>query len=206
MTPLEIADDLRTDILSGRLGPGADLHQAQLAERFGVSRIPVRDALNLLAQQRLVRVRPHRGAQVVQLNVDEVREVYDLRILLETDCLRRAVDRCRPSDVEVMTHEARRCEVDAGRPDFHCADDRFHRALYRPAGRPRQMALIAELRLVCCLHVAVHDRLRQSEDRWSRDHRRILTAVRRNRSDNATEALRRHLQTAAAALLKEMKG
>ena len=91
MTIATVAEALRSEILEGRISPGAELQQAEIAARFGVSRIPVRDALNLLAAERLVDLRPNRTARVVSLTAAELDEIFDLRRLLETDALARAL-------------------------------------------------------------------------------------------------------------------
>jgi DNA-binding GntR family transcriptional regulator len=75
-TPDLIADTLRDGILRGEIAPGAALRQEELAERFGVSRLPVRDALMRLETQGLVHVYPNRGAFVISLSADELREIY----------------------------------------------------------------------------------------------------------------------------------
>ena len=92
-TPDLIAETLREEILRGEVEPGQALRQEELAERFGVSRLPVRDALLRLEAQGLVHVYPNRGAFVVALSADEVREIYEMRILLEGDIIERAVPR-----------------------------------------------------------------------------------------------------------------
>src|SRR3954471_4720361 len=97
-TPDLIADTLRDEILRGEISPGAALRQEELAERFGVSRLPVRDALMRLEAQGLVHVYPNRGAFVISLSADEVREIYEMRILLEGDILERAVPRMTEED------------------------------------------------------------------------------------------------------------
>src|SRR5688572_6464585 len=97
-TPDLIADSLRDEILRGVIEPGAPLRQEELAERFQVSRIPVRDALLRLESQGLVHVYPNRGAFVISLSADEVREIYDMRILLEGDLIERAVPRMTAED------------------------------------------------------------------------------------------------------------
>ena len=129
MTPSEIAISLRRDILTGHVAPGSDLPQEELARRFGVSRIPVRDALNLLAAEKLVRVRPNRGAQVISFSRKDLAEVYSLRVILETDCLARAIPDIGDVDLERIAQEMRRCEIEAGNEEFPEADWRFHRAL-----------------------------------------------------------------------------
>src|SRR6185369_12849834 len=92
-----IATALRGELMAGVLRPGADLSQVDLAERFGVSSIPVRDALRILAGEGLVDIEINRGAKAISLTPDQVREVYDLRILLECDCLRRAAKALTPA-------------------------------------------------------------------------------------------------------------
>src|SRR6476619_3778037 len=97
-TPDLIADTLRDEILRGAVAPGQALRQEELADRFGVSRLPVRDALLRLEAQGLVHVYPNRGAFVISLSADEVREIFELRLLLEGDIIERAVPRMTADD------------------------------------------------------------------------------------------------------------
>src|SRR5438046_9746227 len=97
-TPDLIAESLRDEILRGEIPPGQPLRQEELAERFGVSRLPVRDALLRLEAQGLVHVYPNRGAFVISLTSNEVREVYEMMILLEGYILDRAVQRLTGAD------------------------------------------------------------------------------------------------------------
>lgn len=206
---LEIASRLRADILAGHIAPGQELRQEELAARFAVSRMPVRDALNLLARDRLIALRPNRGGRVVALSAGDIAELYELRLLLELDALRRALERMDAAALERLTLEMRRCELEADTPHFPDADWRFHAALYAPAGRPRQLALIKELRDVCQMHRAAYAGLRRSGARWSEDHRRIVDAVAggpgAEAEATATAALRAHLAAAGAQLQAQMK-
>src|SRR5215210_7340520 len=121
-TPDLIADSLREDILRGTIPAGQPLRQEELANRFGVSRLPVRDALLRLEAQGLVVVFPNRGAFVVSLSVDEVREIYDLRVLLEGDLVEHAVPRMTADDWRRIdaAHEA--SVRSAGGPDWADGD------------------------------------------------------------------------------------
>src|SRR5689334_5025020 len=83
-----VASALRDAILRGALPGGAHLRQEELATRMGVSRLPVREALRQLHGEGLVTLAPNRGAEVVALAPDEVHEIYDIRIALETMALR----------------------------------------------------------------------------------------------------------------------
>src|SRR5512132_4234499 len=97
-TPDVIAETLREEILRGDVAPGQALRQEELADRFGVSRLPVRDALLRLEAQGLVHVYPNRGAFVISLSAEDVTEIFDLRILLEGDLIERAVPRLTADD------------------------------------------------------------------------------------------------------------
>src|SRR3982750_1028960 len=126
--------------------PGGALRQEELAERFGVSRLPVRDALLRLEAQGLVHVFPNRGAFVISLSADDVREVYEMRVLLEGDMLERAVPKIGEDDwrrIEAANAESVRT---ADGPGWGGGDGKSPRALYEPAGRPRQLATIEQLR------------------------------------------------------------
>lgn len=197
----EVAARLRDDILGGRLAPGTPLGQVQLAERFDVSRIPVRDALAQLAAEGLVDSSPHRGARVVRLGPEGIREAFDLRQLLEVDCLRRSFAKLSEPDVDRIAHEAQRCEMEAGQPEFPEADWRFHLALYEPSNRTQTISLIRELRQTCRSHHAAYDRLRETKALWNDDHARIVEACRARDVEAAEVSLRSHLDAARDALL-----
>ena len=162
---MALIDTLRDQILSGALRPGVELLQTDLAARFGVSRIPVRDALQGLAAERLVRVIPNKGAQVIVLTRDELSEVYDLRLLLETDLIHRAARQAGPEDHAEALHQLRKSDLEAVRPGWATGDAAFHAALYAPARRPRQMAMVTELRRCCALHSGDLDAQGTSRDR-----------------------------------------
>jgi DNA-binding GntR family transcriptional regulator len=137
---------VRDAILAGVLDPGARLRQEELAEVFGTSRIPVREALRALEYEGLVRSEPHRGFTVTSLDADDVDEVYDLRIVLETHALRLAIPLLTDEDlaeIEALYDEMR----GAASPDAQlAARERFYLRLYSVSGRPRLVGLIARLR------------------------------------------------------------
>ena len=97
---------LREDILSGQLGPGAELSEVALAERLGVSRGPIREALGLLCAQGLVTMQPRRGAYVSVLTRQEFLEAYQVREALEALAARLA---CRAARTTTTSPSSRRC-------------------------------------------------------------------------------------------------
>jgi DNA-binding GntR family transcriptional regulator len=137
---------VRDAILAGVLDPGARLRQEELAEVFGTSRIPVREALRALEYEGLVRSEPHRGFTVTSLDADDVDEVYDLRIVLESHALKLAIPLLTDEDLSEL--ESLYAEMtSAATPDAQlAARERFYLRLYSVSGRPRLVGLIARLR------------------------------------------------------------
>ena len=201
---MALIDTLRDQILSGALRPGVELLQTDLAARFGVSRIPVRDALQGLAAERLVRVIPNKGAQVIVLTRDELSEVYDLRLLLETDLIHRAARQAGPGDHAEALHQLRKSDLEAVRPGWATGDAAFHAALYAPARRPRQMAMVTELRRCCALHSAQYDSLIANTDQWLEDHQSIHDTWAKGQADVAAALLAQHIEAARDLLLAQM--
>jgi DNA-binding GntR family transcriptional regulator len=193
-TPDLIADTLREEILRGDLAPGQPLRQEELALRFGVSRLPVRDALLRLEAQGLVNVYPNRGAFVISLSADEVREIYEMRILLEGDILERAVPRMTADHWRRIDAAHAESARSANGPDWVEGDWRFHHALYEPADRPRQLATIDQLRGTVARYWTVRSALPSRSTEWLADHDAIVEACRARSSVAARRRLADHLQ------------
>lgn len=141
-----VADVTRTAILSGVIRPGERLRQQTVAGVFGVSRIPVRDALNALESEGLVESIPRRGYVVSGLDAEDVDEIYDLRALLEAEAVRLAIPMLTSEDVaelEVLHQQMVEAPTSATKV---VARDRYHMRLYSASGRPRLVELIASLR------------------------------------------------------------
>jgi len=206
MTPENIAAELRSELMAGTLRPGAELSQVGLAERFGVSRIPIRDALRILAGEGLVEIEANRGARAIALTPGEVREIYDLRVLLECDCLHRAAEKMTPTTLDEIERIRRKSDLDAGTPGWAAGDWAFHRALYSPAARPRQIAMIEALRRTCQLHIGAYATMPARKPRWLADHRAIVEHLRTKETERAISVLQAHLEAAAQHLLARMTG
>jgi DNA-binding GntR family transcriptional regulator len=200
-TPDLIADTLRDEILRGAIPPGQPLRQEDLASRFGVSRLPVRDALVRLEAQGLVEVFPNRGAFVIALSADEVREVFDMRILLEGDLIERAVPRMTPDDWRTIDAARADAAHHANGPQWTESDWRFHRALYEPAARPRQLATIETLRGTVARYWAADTAFPIRRTELLADHDAIVEACRARASVAARRRLEEHLRRASELVL-----
>src|SRR5690606_19675285 len=95
-----VASELRRAIVSGELSPGTQILQDKVAEQFGVSRVPVREALKMLEGEGQISYEPHRGYFVTELDIEELIEVYHIRNVLEAEAVVHAIQRLTPEDDE----------------------------------------------------------------------------------------------------------
>jgi len=135
-----VSDDLRQAILAGDEPPGTLIPIEAVARFFGVSQIPVREALKELLGEGLVEHRPHIGYSVAKLSFAEFRELYDVRQALEASALREAVVHATVEDDELVrrTHAAMAATMRAGdERAYHAESRRFHMALIGPSRMQR---------------------------------------------------------------------
>jgi DNA-binding GntR family transcriptional regulator len=198
---MSVAEELKMEILRGLLPPGTLLSQTELAARFGMSRIPVRDALQQLASEKLVALVPGKGAQVIELNQQELSHVFDLRILLECDLLRHAMAAANEAHFAEIEYALRKSSLEAGRAEWIQGDWMFHLTLYAPAGRQRQVVMIEELRRYCIIYSARYEKLVDETPTWLSDHEEIVRAYAEKRIDDAVNQLRSHIDGARRCLL-----
>lgn len=206
MSPPPITEQLRADILTGALPPGTPLSQADLAARFGVSRIPVRDALAQLSADGLITAQPNRTATVLKMTSAEVTETFHMRLLLEGDLMARAVPQMGPDDLRRIDYALARSSLEARQANWAEGDQMFHAALYAPAKSPVQCALADELRRKCRIQIAGYRQLTDKTDRWISEHEAIVAACHAGDAKTARRALRRHLKAARNYLLQAMTG
>jgi len=200
---------LRGAILTHALPPGEYVNLDALARRHGVSAIPVREAVARLASERLVVIRPHRGAEVAPLDADSVADVFALLEGLETATAGRVAALATPADVadlETLLAELDRSARRGDADDWSRANAAFH----------LRLAAIARLPLV-------GDGLRLAFDHWERirrhffrsvpgprlaeaqrEHRAIVAAVRRGSAAPLESALRRHNRHARRAYARAL--
>lgn len=197
---MNLTDRIRADILSGKFEAGAVLSQVELAALYGVSRIPVRDALQMLAGEKIVEVLPGKSARVVSLSRHSLDEIFDLRVMLECDLLARAIKQATAADLVEIDYALKKSSLEAGRPGWQAGDWLFHQTLYAPAGRHRQLAIIEELRTSCILHASDYQSLAHETERWLADHEALAKAYVARRTQDASDILHQHILAAQAQL------
>jgi DNA-binding GntR family transcriptional regulator len=191
---------LREAIMSGLLTPGAHLRQVELANHYGTSQAPVREALQRLTQEGLVETYPHRGSFVTQLSMSEVEEVYSLRAELESWAVRRFIRRMVPGDIEALV-DAVDAMNDAAAVDdglaFSEADARFHRLICQGASSTLLLQvwepMDSRVRGMMSIANALFD---AGLEFVASTHYPIIDALERRDEDLAVERVHEHLQRA----------
>lgn len=189
-------------IMTGVYRPGTVLSQKDLAGAYGVNRIPVRDALQSLAAEKLVEIVKGKGARIPALSNSEVDEIYDLRVILECDLLARAITQATAQDHADVKYARQKSSLEAGRAGWQTGDWRFHAALYQPANRPRQTMIVDELRKSCVVHASHYAQLADQTDRWIAEHDTLANCYVERDLDKASEVLRHHILDACSSLRK----
>ena len=187
----------RERILNGEYKPGSRLRLNQLAEESGASLIPVREALRVLEVERLVEMAPNKGARVAPLSIDDMRELYATRILIETKALKMA-RRIEDDEAIVLNEMLERLSKNLASGDRNVAlrlHREFHFALYALADSRWLTHLID----ILWNHSERYQRLSVPlrSDYGHEEHSRILEALLAGKRGEAARALRTHLEHTA---------
>jgi DNA-binding GntR family transcriptional regulator len=179
----EVAELLRQRIFNRELEPGSWIDELKLAEEYGISRTPLREALKVLAAEGLVTMKVRRGAYVTEVSDKDLSDVYHLLSLLESDAA--GVVAARASDAELAELEALHAELEAAgapgkvnRQNFFAVNERFHMRLLAIADNRWRDQMVADLRKVMKLNR--HNSLLKSGriGESLKEHRAIMAALK----------------------------
>lgn len=196
-----VVEVLREKILSGDIAAGQPLRQSALAESLNVSRIPVREALVQLEAEGLVKFEAHKGATATELSVEQVTELFELRALIETDLLRKAIPNLSVDDLAQAKAVLNEMEVAFRQTDSVASwselNTRFHTCLYQAAERPHTLEVVHGLNTHCDRYIRLQLLLAGGIPRAESDHRKLLDFCEQKQIDEATSLLKDHILHAA---------
>jgi len=195
--------ELRRAIATGELAPGQQLRQESLAERFGVSRVPLREALQVLEGEGQVVHEPHRGYFVTELSLPDLTEVYRLRSILEAEAARVALPLLTDADVERMASLADEVDRAASADDVAAmveANRAFHFALVEASGMRRLTRLVSSLWDATDVYRAVYYGSAPNRERVRHEHAGIIAALRERDLGRVVAELDAHREHAVAEL------
>ena len=194
---------LRQSIIDGTIPSGEELNQAQIAERLGISRGPVREALGQLEQEGLIRSVPYKGVIVTPLTPTYVRELYSLRSALETFALREGLERGDPDDIAALRRIVDAMRTAAKKSDSRelaRLDLRFHSSIIHMARHTLLERTWTPLKIGVqrCLHT--RHRIYSSLDEVVGSHPELLEAMVQGDAVGASELLHQHIIDAGEKL------
>ena len=196
----DVAERLRQQIFARQLEPGSWIDELKLCAEFGISRTPLREALKVLAVEGLVTMKPRRGAYVTETSVDDVRQVYHLLGLLESDAAATVAACATPAQRAELAALHEQLEREVGRREaFFAVNERIHMALLRVAGNRWAEQMVTDLRKVMKLN-RHHSLFKQGRiDESLAEHRALMQAIAARDGQAAARLMRAHFDSGLGA-------
>jgi DNA-binding GntR family transcriptional regulator len=202
-----LCGEIRQNILTGRYPPGQVLRQEDLAQHYEVSRVPLREAFSKLEAEGYLTLRPRRGYAVSSLNPEEISEIFDLRMLIESHAGQIATKNRTPADIAAIQEIVDAMDaLDPAIEDYHhrwCDLNRqFHERLIRPCNRPRLLRLSQQLRDAVEPYIRLKTSLTGFSAAPYSDHGEIVAAFVEGNAEMVAALSAAHCGRAASRLLR----
>ena len=204
----KIATALREAILSGELKPGQHLVEMTLAAQLGVSRAPLREALQSLSKDGLIETVPYRGTTVRTLSRKDIEEIYSLRGLHEGFAIERIVERGRTEDVAKLRAVCANMQQAAAVEDYkqlNLQDDDFHRTLIVLAEHDMLLNLWNQLSMRVRQIMSLRNHLNRDPMEVALNHPPIVDAIEAGTADKAVAMIQKHVASAADLVIDEVR-
>ncbi len=195
----DLVEDIRADIVTGAMAPGDTLVQEDLADRFGVSRMPVRDAIKHLQMLGFVTVEANKRARVAALSRADFLEIYDMRESAESLAVRSAIPHLSNAHIEAAESIQDRIE-DVEPKNYGMLNMAFHMTLYRPSGRPRLLTHVEMLFNAADRYVSMVSAGSRLKTKANAEHRILLEHCRSRDTKAAEACVTTHIADAREAL------
>jgi DNA-binding GntR family transcriptional regulator len=199
-----IADHLRAAILGGQIGPGERVRQEEVAQRLGASRLPVREALRMLAAEGLIEHETNKGARVPRLSMHEVDVMYRMRERLEPLAIAESIPHLTGADLRRLTVVQERIEADGDVDRFLELDREFHLLTYAGCRTEQLTSTVTRLWNATQHYRRAFVKLSGPSRRWviNAEHRLILDAVERRDTVDAERCVSGHIRRTRVELAR----
>ena len=202
----QVASMLRSSILSGGIAPGQSITLDSVGEQVGMSRTPVREAFQILAAEGLLELRQNRCAIVKGISVEAIKDHYEMRILLETEALKRACERMNEETLKAIkkvNEQGRRAKENGDTEAYNLANQAFHMTIWEAAESEKLKYFLSLLwnglsmnRLVTAQEYATIS---------FSDHEKIIEQLEKKEYEGACETMRQHIICSMNSTLKNYK-
>ena len=196
---------LRQEILLGELAPGERLMEIHLAQRLGVSRTPIREAIRKLELEGLVTMIPRRGAEVAQISEKNLEDVLEVRTALERLAVRLACERITPEQTAVLREAADRFAA-ATKTDqlieLAETDEAFHAAIYEATGNDRLVQMLNNIKDQMYRYRVEYLKDEKSHALLIDEHRTLCELLEKRDKDAAARMMQQHISRQEAYILE----
>lgn len=203
-----VFNTLRQAILKGELAPGERLMEIQLAERLGVSRTPIREAIRKLELEGLVLMIPRKGAEVAKISEKSLRDVLEVRRSLEELAIELACQRMTPEDIDELEkkQEEFQAAITNGKVmEIAETDEAYHDVIYKGTCNDRLVQMINNLREQMYRYRLEYIKDEDKRQVLLKEHENILRAVKLRKTEEAKEAMREHIDNQEITVSRNIK-
>lgn len=205
-----VFNNLRDAILKGDLKPGERLLENQLAEKLGVSRTPVREALRMLEQEKLVLLIPRKGAQVLDITVDDIKNIMEIRASLEMLAMKHACKNMQPAKIEEMKKLNAELENAFKNRDDEKASDidvLFHNIILESANNDMLCVLINNIRIRAYRYrmASAYAASEENQEEILTQHRQIISSIENHTEKEGVDIISDHIEYQMLGILKSLK-
>lgn len=203
-----VFNTLRRAILRGELLPGERLMEIQLAQRLGVSRTPVREAIRKLELEGLVTMIPRKGAEVAQITVSDLKDVLEVRIALEELAVKDACENITEEQLAALrsaNEEFRRVLQEGDLMTCGQADIKFHEIIYRATNNKRLLQMLSNIREQMYRYRMEYLKDHSKHEALVREHEKICQALQEHDREKAGEAIRVHIENQKESIISSLE-
>ena len=203
-----VFNNLRDAILKGQLKPGERLLENHLADKLGVSRTPVREALRMLEQENLVELIPRRGAQVLDISAEDIKNILEIRKALEVVSIRHACQKMDEESLKELKAYNAEFEKSFENEDYEgvaTSDEKFHDVLFRSAGNLKLVAIISNIQAQVYRYRMAYLKVYETKTAVINHHRNILEAVETHDEAMGEKVMAEHIEHQTQVILESLK-
>ena len=203
-----VFNNLRDAILKGQLKPGERLLENHLADKLGVSRTPVREALRMLEQENLVELIPRRGAQVLDIIAEDIKNILEIRSALEVVSIRHACQKMDNDSLKELKKHNAEFEAAFEARDYEgvaTADEKFHDVIFSAAGNKRLVVIISNIQAQVYRYRMAYLKVYETKTAVLNHHRNIIEAIEKHDAALGEKVMAEHIEHQTQVILKSLK-
>lgn len=203
-----VFNNLRDAILKGQLKPGERLLENHLADKLGVSRTPVREALRMLEQENLVELIPRRGAQVLDISAEDIKNVLEIRSALECVGIRHACQKMSEENLRELKRYNEEFEHAFEDKDYErvaTMDEKFHDVIFCAAGNAKLTTIISNMRAQVYRYRMAYLKVYETKTAIINHHRGIVAAIENKDAEAGVRIMTDHIEHQTQVILKSLK-